>query len=67
MLQCSCGKPSKPDTLGTEENHRIVMYTNTVFGTAKCVLFINESSFQSVLIKGVSHDIPAVFFAQKKT
>ena len=26
------------------------MYTNRVFGTAKCVLFIEVSSFQGVLI-----------------
>ena len=26
------------------------MYTNRVFGTAKCVLFIKMSSFQDVLI-----------------
>ena len=29
------------------------MYTNRVFGTAICVLFIEVSSFQSALIKGV--------------
>ena len=29
------------------------MYTNRVFGTAKCVLFLDMSSFQSVPIKGV--------------
>ena len=28
------------------------MYTNRVFGTAKCVLFIEVSSFHGVLIKG---------------
>ena len=28
------------------------MYTNRVFGTAKCVLFIKVSSFQCVLING---------------
>ena len=28
------------------------MYTNRVFGTVKCVLFIEVSSFQGVLIKG---------------
>ena len=31
----------------------VVMYTNNrVFGTAKCVLFIEVSSFQGVLNKG---------------
>ena len=30
------------------------MYTNRVFRTAKCVLFIEVSSFQGVLIRGVS-------------
>ena len=29
----------------------VVMYTCEVFGTAKCVLFIEVSSFQGVLIK----------------
>ena len=28
------------------------MYTNRVFGTAKCVLFIKVSLFQDVLNKG---------------
>ena len=28
------------------------MYTNRVFGTAKCVLFVKVSSFHSVPIKG---------------
>ena len=31
------------------------MYTNRVFGTVKCVLFIEVSSFQGVLIKGFRH------------
>ena len=30
---------------------RVVIYTNRVFGIAKCVLFIEVSSFQGVLIK----------------
>ena len=29
------------------------MYTNRVFGTAKCVLFIEVSSFQGILIREV--------------
>ena len=29
------------------------MYTNRVFGTAKCVLFIEVSSFQGVLIREI--------------
>ena len=29
------------------------MYTNRVLGTAKCVLFIEVSSFQDVLNKGL--------------
>ena len=31
------------------------MYTNRVFGTAKCALFIEVSSFRGVLSKGVIH------------
>ena len=41
-----------PDTLGTEESvliSGVTMYTNMVFGTAKCV---EVSSFQCVLDKG---------------
>ena len=43
---------SNPDTLGTEESvlisliSGVVMYTNRVFGTAKCVLFIEVSLCQ---------------------
>ena len=32
------------------------MYTNRVFGTAKCVLFIEVSLFQDVLNKGSTVD-----------
>ena len=32
-----------------------VLYTNREFGTAKCVLFIEVSSFQGVQIRGVSY------------
>ena len=37
------------------------MYTNRVVGTAKCVLFIEVSSFQGVLIRGVP---PNLFLCQ---
>ena len=43
---------SNPDTLGKEESvliSGVVMYTNRVFGTAKCVQFIEVSLFQGVL------------------
>ena len=30
------------------------MYTNRVFRTVKCVLFIEMTSFQGVLIEGIS-------------
>ena len=43
-------EPSNLDTLGTISG--VVMYTNRVFGTAKCVLFVEVSSFQGVLSKG---------------
>ena len=45
-----------PDTLETEESvliSGVKLYTNMVFGTAKSVLFIEVSSFQGVLIRGV--------------
>ena len=53
---------SNPDTLGAEESvlisevsliSGVELYTNMAFGTAKSVLFIEVSSFQGVLIRGV--------------
>ena len=38
------------------------MYTKRVFGTAKCVLFIEVSLFQGVLNEGF-HCIPGRFLA----
>ena len=51
---------SNLDTLGTEERvprcpdfSGVKLYTNMAFGTAKSVLFIEVSSYQGVLIRGV--------------
>ena len=41
------------------------MYANTVFGTAKCVLFIEVSAFQGVLISEVVMYANTVFGTAK--